>query len=182
MADTSARPAALSTAHCRSPRCPRVGSATGEPASSIRRPTIRNVQSLRRHRANRSADAGSCTRPTATACAGKSRSRRARHCAAGGRLRWRSPHNAVTMNASWAACCKHKRYLRSSRARNWSSQVIVPQFEKYQCFGWRCSKGPMDDEVCHGYPSDNARMTESFGVGLGPLPPLVLGPVGKEPN
>jgi hypothetical protein len=47
---------------------------------------------------------------------------------------------------------------------------------------WQRSKGSMDDEDCRGYPFDNAGMTESFGVELGPLPLLVLGLAGKEPN
>jgi hypothetical protein len=72
--------------------------------------------------------------------------------------------------------------LRGSWAWNSSSQVIVPQFEKYQWFGRQCSKGSMDDEVCPSYPFDNANMTESYGVELGPLPALVLGLAGKELN
>jgi hypothetical protein len=72
--------------------------------------------------------------------------------------------------------------LHGSMAWNPSSQVIVPHFEKYQWLEGECSKGSMDDEVSRGYPFDNARMTESSGVELGPVPPLVLGPAGKEPD
>src|SRR6202158_336783 len=43
------------------------------------------------------------------------------------------------------------------------------------CFGWRCSKGPMDDSPAHHYPFHNVCMTESSGVELGPLPPLAMG-------
>jgi hypothetical protein len=72
--------------------------------------------------------------------------------------------------------------MHGSAAWNLSSQVIVPQFEKYQWFEWQCSKGSMDGEVCHGYPFDNVGMTESTGVELGPLPLPVPGLAGKEPN
>src|ERR1700675_2099652 len=50
------------------------------------------------------------------------------------------------------------------------------------CFRWRCSKGSMDDVESHGYPFDNARMTESCGAELGPLPLPHSGAWGKEPN
>jgi hypothetical protein len=40
----------------------------------------------------------------------------------------------------------------------------------------------MDDADKHGYRFDNAVMTESYGVELGPLPLPVLGLCGKEPN
>src|SRR6202158_6025949 len=43
------------------------------------------------------------------------------------------------------------------------------------CFGWRCSKGPMDDSPARRYPFHNACITESSGVELGPLPPLAMG-------
>jgi hypothetical protein len=72
--------------------------------------------------------------------------------------------------------------LRGSRAWNPSSQVIVPHFEKYQCFGWQCSKASMDDEDCHSYPFHNACMTESIGVELGPFATARFGAWGKEPN
>jgi hypothetical protein len=72
--------------------------------------------------------------------------------------------------------------LRGSRAWNSTTEVIVPQFEKYQWFEWQCSKGSMDEENSHGYPSDNACMTESFGVELGPTATARLALAGKEPN
>ena len=109
MADTIARPAVLSAARCRSPKCPRAGSATAAPASSIRRPTARSARSPRRHRPSRLADGGSCNQPAATACAGKSRSGRVRHCAAGVARRERSRDMTVSVNASWAQCCNHVR-------------------------------------------------------------------------
>jgi hypothetical protein len=174
------RHVASSAERCRSPRCPRVGSATAAPASSIRRPTTRNARSLRRRRPNRSADGGNCSRPRATACAGKSRSARGRRCAADAMPRWCSAHNVVTMSDSWAVAAIFGEDLRGSPAWNSSSQIIVPQFGKYQWFGWRCSKGSMDAENRYGYPFHNARMTESFDVE--PLPPLVLGLARKEPN
>jgi len=40
----------------------------------------------------------------------------------------------------------------------------------------------MDDENSHGYPFDNACMTESCGDEMGPLPLPVTGAWGKEPN
>ena len=182
MANTILPRAAPSAVHCRSPRSPRAGSATAGPTSSIRRPTIQNARSPRRHRPNRSADAGNCSRPRATACAGKSISVRVRRCAAVGRPHWHNPRKAVTMDASWAACCDLGRGMRGSMAWNSSLQVIVPQFEKYQWSRWQCSKGSMDDQSWRGYFLDDARMTESFGVELGPLPLTVLGLAGKEPN
>ncbi len=94
--------------------------------------------------------------------------------------RWRSRDNAVTVNASWAACCDPGRGLRGSMAGNRIIAVIVPHFEKYQWLGARCSKGPMDDEVRRGYPFHNARVTESLAVELGPLPLLVLGLRGRN--
>jgi hypothetical protein len=51
--------------------------------------------------------------------------------------------------------------LRSSRAWNQPSQLIVPQFEKYQWFARQRSKRSLDDENCRGYPFDNAGVTES---------------------
>src|SRR5271154_262758 len=38
------------------------------------------------------------------------------------------------------------------------------------CFWWQCGKGSMDDAESRGYHFDNARMTESCGVALGPSP------------
>src|ERR1700722_11104725 len=40
----------------------------------------------------------------------------------------------------------------------------------------------MDDENSHGYPFDNACMTESCGDEMGPLPLPLTGAWGKEPN
>jgi hypothetical protein len=37
-------------------------------------------------------------------------------------------------------------------------------------FGWRCRKGSMDGSDSRGYLFDDATVTESFGVELGPLP------------
>ena len=52
---------------------------------------------------------------------------------------------------------------------------------------WRCSKGTMDGKNVHGYLFDNAGVTESYRVEVGPLPLLavedrLLGAWGKEPN
>ena len=58
------------------------GSVISAPASSIRHPRDRSARWPRRRRPSRSADAGSCSRPAATACAGRSRSARVRRCAA----------------------------------------------------------------------------------------------------
>ena len=138
---------AWSAAHCRFPRCPRAGSATAAPASSSRRPTARSVRSPRRHRPSRSADGGSCNRPAATACAGKSRSARARHCAAAARAALAQSaqcwDDECFMGGVLQSCARICAVPRHGTGR---SQVIVPHFEKYQWFAWRCSKGSMDDE------------------------------------
>jgi hypothetical protein len=44
------------------------------------------------------------------------------------------------------------------------------------------SKGTMDDIGKHDYRFNNAWMTESCRVEMGPLPLLALGAWGKEPN
>src|SRR5208337_4915987 len=66
--------------------------------------------------------------------------------------------------------------LRGSRAWNRWPEVIAPQFEGYQML---CSKAPMDDEDTRGYPFQNACMTESYGVELGPLPLPVIAAWGE---
>jgi hypothetical protein len=63
-----------------------------------------------------------------------------------------------------------------------SAQIFAPQFVIIAARERRCSKGPMDDSGQHGYRFDNASMTESRSVELGPLPLLVYGAWGKEPN
>ena len=153
MADTSVRRRVLSAGRCRFPMCPRDDNATSEQASSILRPKTRSAQSPHRHKPNRSADDGNCSRRAARARAGKSRSKRAPHCVAAAPRRLNNQHNAVTVSASWAACCNFKRDLPGSRPWNRTSPIIVPQFEKYQRFASRCSKGSLDDSACHVYPS-----------------------------
>ena len=67
-----------------------------------------------------------------------------------------------------------------------SAQIFAPQFSTIAPRERRRSKGLMDDTGQHGYRFDNASMTESRSVGrvlgLGPLPLLVYGAWGKEPN
>ena len=128
-------------------------SAARVPMSSIRRPTVQIVRSLRRHRPSRSAGDGSCNRPGARAYGGKYRPAHAPHCAAAGPPRWNNQHNSVTMRASWAVCRDPHPDLPGSKAWNPPPQIIVPQFAKYQCFARRCSKASMDDSVCHVYVS-----------------------------
>jgi hypothetical protein len=185
MADTTARPAVLSAAHCRSRKCPRAGTATDAPRSSSRRPTARNARSPRRHRPNRLANDGSCNRPTATACAGKPRSSRAPHCAAGVAPRRRSRDNAmsVRVNVSWAGCCNHVRgFARFPGMEPRHRRYLSHTWGNIACLGWHCNRGPMDDNVSHGYPFPNAFMTESFGVDeMGPFA-LLTWVGGKEPT
>jgi hypothetical protein len=185
MANTTARRAALSAARCRSRTYPRAGIATAAPASSIHRPTIRNAQWPRRHRPNRSADAGSCSRPAETGCAGRSRSGRGPHCGAGvsASRRSRGKANEDAMNASWAACRDQVRVnARGSEAGNRCRLAFAPHIRKYCMFLLRCSKGSVDDRDEPDYVFNEAGMTESFGVELGPLPLPVLGAWGKEPT
>jgi hypothetical protein len=63
-----------------------------------------------------------------------------------------------------------------------SAQIFAPQFAIIAPRERRCSKGLMDDSGKHGYRFDNASMTESRSVEVGPLPLLVYGAWGKEPN
>jgi hypothetical protein len=98
-----------SAARCRSPMYPMVGNATGAPASSIRRPTIRTVRSLRRHTPSNWADGGNCSRPAARGCGGKSRSARVLHCAAAALPHSCIRDNSPAMNASQAHCYKDER-------------------------------------------------------------------------
>jgi hypothetical protein len=48
--------------------------------------------------------------------------------------------------------------------------------------GGRCSEGPMDGTGQYGYRFDNASVTPSCHVAMGPLPMLTYGAWGKEPN
>jgi hypothetical protein len=77
-------------------------------------------------------------------------------------------------------------YLRSfpvvPKRGTLSTQIFTPQFAIIAPRKRRCSKGPMDDTGQHGYRFDNASLTESRSVELGPLPLLVDGAWGKEPN
>jgi hypothetical protein len=184
MADTTARSVASSEARYRCRTFPKAGTVRFAPASSSRRPIIRNVQSPRRHRPNRSAGAGSCSPPAATACAGRSRSIRGRRCAAAGAWCWRNPDSAGNeAMSSCAACRNHKRGCAQFQSKE-------PGEHGYLRHTWQISgllrrhrsKGPMDDTDPQGYRFDNASMTESRRVELGPLPLLVYGAWGKEPN
>jgi len=108
-ADTIAHPLVLSAARYRCRTCPRGDSEAGAPASSIRRPTIRSARLPRRHTPNRLADVGSCSRRKAIACAGKSRSGRARHCGANVAANRRSRGRKRKIQASWAWGRNHVR-------------------------------------------------------------------------
>jgi hypothetical protein len=149
--------------------------------SSIRRPIDRSVRSPRRHTPSKWAGAGSCNRPMATRCGGKSRSGRALRYAVAAPRRSCIRDNSLAVNASWAIVTKMCAHLRGSRAWNPHTEVIVPQFEKYQCLAWQCSKGSMDHEACQSYPFCTPASTESLGVHVGPLP-ACFRRVGKEPN
>ena len=179
MADTIARPRVSSAEHCRCRRCPKAGSATAVPVSSIRRPKVRSARSPRRHKPSKSADGGSCNRPAARGCADRSRSTPVRRCVAAEPPRWNNPRNAVTMNVSWAVCWNPVRGFAWFPGMEPCSRIIVPHFEKYQWFVRQRSKGSMDDWGYAVYASHNA---ESFGVESGPLPPLILELAGKGPN
>jgi hypothetical protein len=72
--------------------------------------------------------------------------------------------------------------LRGSGAWNRWPLSIVPQFEEYQMFEVAVQQSSMDDAACHGYPFDNADVTESYGVEVGPLPQLAFEAWGKEPD
>jgi hypothetical protein len=81
--------------------------------------------------------------------------------------------------------------MPGSQAWNRQLNVIVPHSPEIQPFGWQCSKGSMDDEHWDGYLFCETAVTESagvklkpssLGVELKPLPLLVPGPWGKEPN
>jgi hypothetical protein len=61
-------------------------------------------------------------------------------------------------------------------------QIFAPQFENIAPRGGHRSKGIMDDTGKHGYRFDNASMTESCRVEMGPLPLLFHRAWGKEPN
>jgi hypothetical protein len=166
------------------------GSAATAPASSIRRPTVRTVRWLRRHRPNRSADAGSCIRPAATAYVGRSRSARGLHCAAGARPCRRNrgiEKNAtvnLVMNVLWAACCNHMRCFARFQSREPCARGYLRHTLPISgVLRWRCSKRPMDDTGQHGYLFDNASMTESScRVETGAVAVAHLGAWGKEPN
>jgi hypothetical protein len=87
------------------------------------------------------------------------------------------------MNASWGAMLNHMRSLRVSQAGTECVQIFTPHFAIIapESYGGS-SKGIMDDSGQHGYRFDNADMTESCRVEMGPLPLLVDGAWGKEPN
>ena len=61
-------------------------------------------------------------------------------------------------------------------------QIFTPQFANIAPFEVACSKGIMDDTGQYGYRFDNASMTESCRVEVGPLPLLADRGLGKEPN
>ncbi|WP_197082748.1 hypothetical protein [Bradyrhizobium sp. LTSP885] len=61
-------------------------------------------------------------------------------------------------------------------------QIFTPQFATIAAREWRCNKGAMDGPGQQGYRFDDAAVTESWRVDMGPLPPLVSGAWGKEPN
>ena len=151
-------------------------------------PQIRSARSPRRHRPNMSAGAGNCSRPAATACAGRSRSARVRHCAADGEAplaqsgQCETPANgalngsagsrAAIMCAVWQGSERGTqgcRYLRHTCAN-------IARFRR------QCSQGLWTVTGQYGYRFDNAWMTESCSVVLGPLPSLRWGAWGKEPN
>ena len=185
MADTIARPVAASAARCRSPKCPRVGSAAAAPMSSSRRPIARNARSLHRHRSNRSADAGNCNRPAATACCRYTPDYRAPGIARQPlRSRWRSPSNAmnVAMNVSWAICTSLSAVLLSSVAGNSARYAIGSQQPEHRIYLNALQQISMDAFCDPKVPFHNVLMTESFGVELGPLPLLGFGAWGKEPS
>ena len=174
-----------SAARCRCRMCPRAGSAVSAPASSIRRPTGRSVRSLRRHTPSRSADAGSCSRPAATACAGRSRSARDPHCAADDGRCWHNPCNAfeVTMKDLRAPCWTMYVILRVFQAEELNACRYLrhsSQLSHRRSGGAR--QGIMDDTGQYSYRFSDASMTESFRVEVGPLPSLPEGAWGKEPN
>jgi hypothetical protein len=153
MVDTIVHPLVPSAARCRSPKCPMVGSAAAAPMSSSRRPRVRSARSLHRHRSNRSANDGSCNRPAATACAGKSRSSRAPHCAAAVARRWRSRNNAVNvaMNVSWAICSSSSAVLLSSAAGNSARYAIESHQPKYRTYLNALQQMSMDGLATRGY-------------------------------
>jgi hypothetical protein len=132
MADTNAHPLALPRGRYRFPRCPRDDTAASGQASSTLRPTARSAQWPHRHRPNRSADGGNCSRRAARVYAGKSRSTRVPRGAAAVPRRLNNQHNAVKVKASWALCRNFMGDLPGSRPWNRASPIIVPQFYKYQ--------------------------------------------------
>ena len=134
-AGTSARGAAFPTAHCRCPSCPMGGSVRAAPVSSIHRPTGRTARSPRRHRPSKLADDGNCNRPAATACAGRSRSSHAQHCAAVAAFRSRSRGKMNgTVDISWADATNMCVDLRGSLARNKHYRRCAPHFRNYRMF------------------------------------------------
>src|SRR5688572_1525148 len=62
--------------------------------------------------------------------------------------------------------------LRGSLARNLSRSDICATVCKYPFVLLALHKGSIDDPGQHSYRFDNARMTESCRVGMGPLPLL----------
>ena len=61
-------------------------------------------------------------------------------------------------------------------------QIFTPQFATIAAREWRCNKGAMDGSGQQGYRFGDAAVTESWRVDMGPLPLLVYGAWGKEPN
>jgi hypothetical protein len=83
------------------------------------------------------------------------------------------------MGAMLQLCADQCAVPKHGTVANWHLRHIL---ENIACSEWRCSKGSMDDADSHGYRFDNAVMTESYGVELGPLPlpVFVLGLGGRN--
>jgi hypothetical protein len=165
--------------------CPRAGSAIAALTSSILRPTARSARSPRRHRPSRSANAGSCNPPAATRYAGKSKSSRARHCAAGAVSCRRSGDNAMNgrMSASWAACHNHRRgFARFPSMEPRNHRYLRHTLENITCFGWWCRQGSMDDKVLHGYLFMTPVSQNQLALNGGHCTARFFGVLGKEPT
>jgi hypothetical protein len=184
MAGTIARRPVLSAVRCLFRKCPRAGNATTAPASSSHRPTGQNARSPRRRRPNRSADGGSCNRPVARACAGKSRSSRARHCAGVAELNWRSRGNAI--GASWTVCCNHvRKFARFLGTEPAGVRICATVGKILHVLSGSAAKVLWTIRI-RTVIFHNAGVTESFGVERGPLPlafirVCFIRGLGKEP-
>jgi hypothetical protein len=87
------------------------------------------------------------------------------------------------MNDLSAACRNYVRSLAGVPSQGTVLlQIFTPQFAIIALREWRCSKGAMDGSIQQGYRFDDAAMTESWRVDMGPLPPLASRAWGKEPN